>query len=271
MSTDVSICRDVFSIYTAGHRLRAEFIRPRVNATKSARPALVFLHEGLGSIGQWRDFPEKLCAATGCQALVYDRRGHGGSDPLTEPRKPDYLHEEALISLPAILEQCGLEKHVLIGHSDGGSIALIFAGAYPQRVTGIVTEAAHVFVEDITVEGIKRAVETYETTDLKKRLTRFHGHNTELMFRGWADIWLSPDFRDWNIEEYPPDITCPLLVIQGKDDEYGTPAQVEAIVGKAGGPSRRMLIDDCGHVPHLQARDRVFSEMVNFISGLVQD
>jgi pimeloyl-ACP methyl ester carboxylesterase len=267
----VMICRDTISIYAARHRLCAEFIRPYDSVTKSARPALVFLHEGLGSIGQWRDFPEKLCAATGCPVLVYDRWGHGGSDPLTEPRKPDYLHDEALISLPEILEQCGLEKPVLIGHSDGGSIALIFAGAYPQRVTGIVTEAAHVFVEDVTVEGIKRAVETYETTDLKERLARFHGHHTESIFRGWADIWLSPGFRDWNIEEYLPDIACPLLVIQGKDDEYGTPAQVEAIVCKVRGPSRSMLIDDCGHVPHLQARERVFSEMVNFISGLVQD
>lgn len=232
---------------------------------------LVFLHEGLGSIGQWRDFPEKVCAATGCRALVYDRWGHGGSDPLTEPRKPGYLHDEALISLSEVLAQCEIEKPVLVGHSDGGSIALIFAGACPQKVAGVITEAAHVFVEDITVEGIKRVVDTYETTELKERLARFHGHNTGLMFRGWSDIWLSPDFRDWNIEKYLPGITCPLLIIQGKDDEYGTPAQVEAIAGKAAGTSRRVLIDGCGHIPHLQARERVLSEMVNFISGLVQD
>jgi pimeloyl-ACP methyl ester carboxylesterase len=263
----VMICCDTISLYAAGHRLCAEFIRPHESLTKSAAPVLVFLHEGLGSIGQWRDFPEKVCTATGCMALVYDRWGHGGSDPLTEPRKPDYLHDEALISLPEILDQCGLEKPVLIGHSDGGSIALIFAGARPQRVSGVITEAAHVFVEDVTVEGIKRAVLTYETTDLKERLARFHGHNTESMFRGWADIWLSPELRDWNIEKYLPDIACPLLVIQGKDDEYGTPAQVEAIAGKVAGPSKPVLIDGCGHIPHLQARERVFSEMVNFISG----
>jgi len=127
-----------------------------------------------------------------------------------------------------------------------------------------------VFVEDITVEGIKRAVETYETTDLKERLSRFHGHHTESMFRGWADIWLSPDFRDWNIEAYLPGIKCPLLVIQGKDDEYGTPGQVEAIIRKTGGPSRSLLIDACGHIPHLQAREKVLSEMVNYIFWLVQ-
>jgi pimeloyl-ACP methyl ester carboxylesterase len=258
------------SLYASGHRLYAEYIRPRDRGTTSGSPALVFLHEGLGSIVQWRDFPEKVCAATGIPALVYDRWGHGGSDPLTEPRKPAYLQDEALTSLPEVLEQCGIEKPVLIGHSDGGSIALIFAGAWAQRVAAIITEAAHVFVEDITVEGIKRAVETYETTDLKERLSRFHGHHTESMFRGWADIWLSPDFRDWNIEKYLPGITCPLLVIQGKEDEYGTPAQVQAIIGKAGGPSKSLLIDACGHIPHLQAREKVLTEMVNFIL-LVQE
>jgi len=265
-----TIDRETVSIYAAGHRLCAELIRPHDNPAKSVGPALVFLHEGLGSIGQWRDFPEKICAATGCTALVYDRWGHGGADPLMEPRKPGYLHDEALISLPEILDQYGLEKPILIGHSDGGSIALIFAGACPQRISGVITEAAHVFVENLTVEGIKRAVETYETTDLKERLARFHGHHTESTFRGWSDIWLSPEFRDWNIEEYLPGITCPLLVIQGKDDEYGTPAHVEAIVGKVAGPSRSVLIDGCGHIPHLQAGERVISEMVNFISGLVQ-
>jgi pimeloyl-ACP methyl ester carboxylesterase len=232
---------------------------------------LVFLHEGLGSIGQWRDFPEKICAATGCPALVYDRWGYGGSDPLTEPRKPDYLHDEALLSLPEVLEQCAIDKPIFIGHSDGGSIAIIYAGTYPQKVAGIITEAAHVFVEDVTVEGIKRAVEVYESTDLKTRLARFHGSNTALMFRGWADIWLSPEFWDWNIESYLPNIACPLLAIQGKEDEYGTPAQVEAIVGRVMGPVRRLMVDNCGHIPHVQAREKVFIEMVNFISVIIKE
>jgi pimeloyl-ACP methyl ester carboxylesterase len=264
----LSITRDRFDIHAAKHRLSAEFIRPR--AKTDNRPVLVFLHEGLGSIGQWRDFPEKICARTGCPALVYDRWGYGGSDPLTQPRKPDYLHDEALLSLPEVLNQCAIEKPILIGHSDGGSIAIIYAGTYPQKVSGIITEAAHVFVEDVTVEGIKRAVEVYESTDLKKRLAKFHENNTELMFRGWADIWLSPEFRDWNIETYLPNITCPLLAIQGKDDEYGTSAQVEAIVGKVTGPARASMIDNCGHIPHIQTMEKVFSEMVSFIREITR-
>ena len=265
----MSITRERFSIHAARHRLSAELISPR--AKRDNGPVLVFLHEGLGSIGQWRNFPETICARTGCPALVYDRWGYGGSDPLTEPRKPDYLHDEALLSLPEVLNQCAIEKPVLIGHSDGGSIAIIYAGTYPQKVAGIITEAAHVFVEDVTVEGIRRAVEVYESTDLKKRLAKFHDNNTELMFRGWADIWLSPEFRNWNIEEYLPHITCPLLAIQGKDDEYGTPAQVEAIVGNVTGLARASMIDNCGHIPHIQAREKVFAEMVNFISAIIKE
>jgi pimeloyl-ACP methyl ester carboxylesterase len=262
----LSVTRDRFNIYAAKHRLTAEFISPR-NKT-SNRPTLVFLHEGLGSIGQWRDFPERICVATGCPALVYDRWGYGRSDPLTESRRPDYLHDEALLSLPEVLKECAIDKPILIGHSDGGSIAIIYAGTYTQKVAGIITEAAHVFVEDVTVEGIKRAVEIYESTDLKMRLARFHGSNTGLMFRGWADIWLSPEFRDWNIEHYLPNISCPVLAIQGKEDEYGTAAQVEAIVSKVAEPVRRLMIDNCGHIPHVQAVEEVFAEMVNFISAL---
>jgi pimeloyl-ACP methyl ester carboxylesterase len=262
----LSTKRDRFDIFAATHRLSADFIRPRDKRDNG--PVLVFLHEGLGSIGQWRNFPDKICARTGLSALVYDRWGYGGSDPLTQPRKPDYLHAEALVSLPEVLHQCDIDKPILIGHSDGGSIAIIYAGTYPQNVSGIITEAAHVFVEDVTVEGIKSAVEVYESTDLKKRLAKFHYNNTELMFRGWSDIWLSPEFRNWNIEEYLPQITCPFLAIQGKDDEYGTSAQVESIVDKVTGSARGSMIDNCGHIPHIQAMEKVFSEMVSFIRQL---
>jgi pimeloyl-ACP methyl ester carboxylesterase len=265
----LSNTKNSFDIYSVRHRLSAQFIRPKAGADN--RPVLVFLHEGLGSIGQWRDFPEKLCEATGCAALVYDRWGHGGSDPLTESRTPGYLHHEALLSLPEVLSQCAIDKPIFIGHSDGGSIAIIYAGTYPQKVAGIITMAAHVFVEDVTVEGIRRARAIYESTDLNTRLAKFHGSNTELMFRGWADIWLSPAFRDWNIENYLPNLTCPLLALQGRDDEYGTPAQVEAIVGKAAGPARGSMIANCGHIPHIQAREKVFAEMVNFISTIIEE
>jgi pimeloyl-ACP methyl ester carboxylesterase len=264
----LSTTRDRFDIHALKHRLCAEYIKPL--AETGNRPVLVFLHEGLGSIGQWRDVPEKLCEATGCPALVYDRWGHGGSDPLTEPRRPAYLHDEALLILPQVLERCAIDKPLFIGHSDGGSIAIIYGGTYPQKVAGIITEAAHVFVEHVTVEGIKRAIEVYENMDLGTRLAKFHGSNTDLMFRGWAEIWLSPEFRDWNIESYLPYITCPLLAIQGKDDEYGTPAQVESIAGNVMGPARGSMIDNCGHIPHIQASEKVFAEMLNFISAIIK-
>jgi pimeloyl-ACP methyl ester carboxylesterase len=257
-----------FDIYAGKHRLAAELMTPRDKRDNGH--VLVFLHEGLGSIGQWRDFPEKISTTTGCPTLVYDRWGHGGSDPLTQPRRPDYLHDEAVITLPEVLKRCDIRKPIVIGHSDGASIAIIYAGTYPQKVAGIITEAAHVFVEDVTVEGIKHAVEVYESTDLKKRLTKFHGNNTELMFRGWANIWLSQEFRNWSIEEYLPHITCPFLAIQGKDDEYGTSAQVESIVSKVIGPVKGLMLDRCGHIPHIQATERVFLKMAAFISTIVE-
>lgn len=229
----MSTTRDRFDIYATKHRLSAEFIRPR--AKTDNRPVLVFLHEGLGSIGQWRDFPEKICARTGCPALVYDRWGYGGADLLTQPRKPDYLHDEALLSLPEVLNQCAIDKPILIGHSDGGSIATIYAGTYPQKVSGIITEAAHVFVEDVTVEGIKRAVEVYESAHLKKRLAKFHDNNTELMFRGWADIWLSPEFRDWNIERYFPISPALFLPFRARMTSMARPLRLNPLQARSWG------------------------------------
>ncbi|HUH66744.1 MAG TPA: alpha/beta hydrolase [Syntrophales bacterium] len=275
MRTDVrgpqsgpSIVRKTFDLYAAGHRLSALSLTPAETAADS--PVLVFLHEGLGSVGQWRDFPDAVCASTCHPVLVYERWGYGNSDPLNAPRTPRYLHDEAFISLPEVLKQCKIENPVFVGHSDGGSIALIYAGRNPGRTRGIITEAAHVFVEDATLEGIKRAVEVYETTDLKERLAKFHGSNTDSMFRGWADTWLSPAFRNWNIEEYLPAITCPVLAIQGKDDEYGTPAQVAAIASQVSGPAVGCMIDNCGHIPHIQAGEKVLEEMVNFIHSLMK-
>ncbi len=228
----------------------------------------MFLHEGLGSIGQWKDFPETLSCMCRLPGLVYDRWGHGGSEALTEKRTPEYLHHEAFASLPDVLETCGIARAVLIGHSDGGSISLMFAAIHPENVLAVITEAAHVFVEDITVAGIREAVSAYEKTDLKLRLEKYHGPNTEAVFRGWSDTWLSPEFRNWNIEEYLPGVKCPLLAIQGQDDEYGSPAQVEAIVAQTTGASRGLMVPNCGHVPHVQAKQRVLAEMSSFISGI---
>ena len=261
-----SVSRQRFDIQAAGRRLRAE----RIKLPDAAGPTLVFLHEGLGSIDQWKDFPAQLCLACGLPGLVYERWGFGNSEPLTGPRRLDYLHYEALDSLPAVLECCGItEPPILIGHSDGGTIALLFAAAFPDRPRAIITEASHVLVEAITLAGIRIARQLYETTDWPQQLARYHGPNTDAVFRGWCDTWLRPEFRDWNIVAELKRITCPALIIQGEDDEYGTPAQVEAIAANVSGPVETRLLPHCAHVPHHQARERVLAEMQRFIATMV--
>lgn len=252
-----------FHITASGRRLKACRI-----GDLGAGTTLVFLHEGLGSIAQWRDFPEALCRTVGITGLIYDRLGYGGSDPLPEKRRIEYLHEEAFNSLPEVLQRCGIRKAFLVGHSDGGSIALLFAAVHPEMTAGVITEAAHVFVEDVTIAGIEEAVRAYEKGGLKEKLARYHGENTGAAFWGWADTWLCAEFRNWNLEEYLPLIMAPILAIQGRDDPYGTPAQVEAITSQSGGPSKGLIISNCGHIPHIEARQEVLSAMADFISGL---
>jgi pimeloyl-ACP methyl ester carboxylesterase len=258
------------NIHDGRYRLPVEIIEPTVRSTDSVGFTLVFLHEGLGSITQWRDYPLAVSRAAHLQAVVYERGGYGNADPLDGPRSVRYIHEEALQSLPEVLRQLQIDDAILIGHSDGGSIALIFAAVWPEKIRGIITEAAHVFVEEATLAGIREAVRIYTSTDLPDRLSKYHGSNTEAAFRGWSDTWLSPAFRDWNIEEYLPGVRCPVLAIQGFDDEYGTPAQVEAIVNGVSGPATPLILKDCGHVPHHQARERVLAEMTRFILDLTR-
>ncbi len=268
MNREHTISKRSFYLTAGGHRLRTEYLEPATGSPDIRRPTLVFLHEGLGSIGQWRDVPLLVSGQTGLPALVYDRWGHGGSEPLDRPREVRYLHDEALTSLPEILKQLDTEKAILIGHSDGGSIALIFASVYPEKAVGVITEAAHVFVEERTLTGLREALRIFETTNLRDRLSHYHGDKTETLFRGWADIWLSASFRRWNIEEYLPGIRSPLLAIQGEKDEYGSTAQVDAIVRQVSGPATGLIIPGCGHIPHHQARERVLSEMIRFITSL---
>lgn len=262
--------RRKFDLHDGHHRLPVECIEPFPLLTDIPGPTLIFLHEGLGSIAQWRDFPFAVSLATHLPAVIYERWGYGNADPLDRPRSARYLHEEALQSLPEVLQQLQVNDAILIGHSDGGSMALIFAATWPEKVRGMITEAAHVFVEDVTTAGIREAVSIYTSTDLPQRLFKYHGANTDRAFRGWSDVWLSPAFRDWNIEEYLPGVRCPILVIQGRDDEYGTPAQVEAIVGGVSGPAEPLIIPGCGHIPHHQARERVLAEMTRFILNLMK-
>ena len=232
------------------------------------RPWLVFLHEGLGCTAMWGDFPQRLCAATGCRGLLYDRRGHGRSAPLDGARSLHYLHAAALHELPAMLAALlPGEPYCLVGHSDGGSIALIHAAERPALLRGVIAEAAHVFVEPVTLEGIRRAESAHAAGKLHG-LARYHGAQADALFHAWAQTWLSPWFRHWSIEYLLPAIRCPLLVLQGRDDQYGTPAQVEAIAGQAGGRTSATLLDGCGHTPHREAAAAVLELMGEFIAGV---
>jgi len=237
--------------------------------SNQGRPWLVFLHEGLGSVGQWRDFPAAICGETGLPGLVYDRWGYGNSEACEEKGNGGYLHQEARESLPQVLKHFGVDRAIFIGHSDGGSIALIFGAMSPERTAGIITEAAHVFVEEVTLAGIRTAVTAYEETDLPARLARYHGDRTDQVFRRWSETWLAPAFREWNIEELLPRISCPVLAIQGEEDPYGTPDQVQSIVRRVSGSVEGFLIPRCGHIPHHQARDEVAAAMKRFVNNII--
>jgi pimeloyl-ACP methyl ester carboxylesterase len=251
-------------VEAGGHRLEYFRAAPRT----AGRPDLVFLHEGLGSARLWRDFPARLGAATGCGALVYSRYGYGASDVLAERRDVGYMHDEATGALPALLATLGVAQPILVGHSDGASIALIHAatrnGTPRWPVTALILEAPHVFVEDLTIAGIEDTRTAWRTTDLPARLGRHHA-NGEATFRGWNDIWLDARFRAWNIEEFLPGVTAPVLAIQGEDDEYGTTAQVEAIAAQAGGTVETLLLPACRHSPHRDQPDAVLAAMAEFV------
>ncbi len=230
-------------------------------------PTLVFLHEGLGCIGMWKDFPAALSAATGCQALVYDRFGHGKSSAEKVGRDLSFFNREAHEVLPALFAACGVTDAILIGHSDGGTIALLYAGCMPLR--GVITEAAHVFVEQESLDGVAAAKQTWQDEGFRIRLARYHGDLTASMFGAWSKMWEASWFRNWNIEAALPSIRCPLLVIQGAEDEYGTQAQVQAIVRGVSGQVDRMIVPHCGHAPHIQARQVVLERMSRFIRSLL--
>ena len=249
-----------------GHRLEYHFLRPD-GAPRAGRATLVFLHEGLGSVAMWKDFPERVSRVTGCPTAVYSRYGYGKSDRLAEARTVDYMHREALDVLPELLDALSIRNPILIGHSDGASIALIHAGAGNRPVRGLVLLAPHVFVEDITVESIAGAKVAFENTDLPAKLARYHD-DVESTFRGWNDIWLHPDFRRWNIEEYLPGVTCPVLLIQGLDDQYGTAAQVTAIASRVNGPVETLMLPNCAHSPHVDQKQATVTKIAHFVDRL---
>lgn len=251
-------------IMAGGHRLEIE----QIAGVHGDAPTLIFLHEGLGSVALWRDFPAKLAAATGAPALIYSRYGYGKSDPLVGERGVDYMHVEALETLHDLRRQLGLDDVVLVGHSDGASIALIHAGAGRWPVRGLILEAPHVFVEDVTVASIAEAKTVFATTDMAKRLGRYHA-DPEGAFWGWNKIWLDPDFRRWNIADYLPAVHCPVLAIQGADDEYGTPAQLDAIGRGVAGPFERRVLPHCKHSPHRDQEAATLAAMTEWWHSIV--
>ncbi|HEX5461477.1 MAG TPA: alpha/beta hydrolase [Steroidobacteraceae bacterium] len=238
----------------------------RIEPASAADRTIILLHEGLGSVGMWKDFPVSLAAATKCAVVSYSRRGYGRSDPLDAPRSMRYMHDEALIVLPELLDELGIAEPVLFGHSDGASIALIHAGGSSRPVAGIVAMAPHVMVEEISVASIAEARNSYRATDLRTRLARYH-RDVDGAFWGWNDVWLSRKFRAWSIEEYLPRITCPILAIQGEDDEYGTMEQVERIARSVPG-TRVVKLRTCGHSPHRDQPAIVLDEAASWIGGL---
>ena len=239
-----------------------------IGALGAESPVLVFLHEGLGCAALWRDFPDQLCAATGCAGFIYSRFGYGGSDPCVLPRPLDYMEREAADILPQILAHFGIRRFILVGHSDGASIALIYAGLRAEISPGsLIVMAPHVFCEDVSIQGIETAKHAYELGDLKSKLKKFHGINTECAFRGWNEAWLNPAFRDWNIESFLPEIVVPILAIQGLDDAYGTLAQIDAIERSVSGIFQKQILENCGHNPWLEKRSEVLARASEFIKS----
>jgi pimeloyl-ACP methyl ester carboxylesterase len=245
-----------------GRRIEYGFVQPAVTGGRD----LVMLHEGLGSASMWRDFPERLARATGCRTLVYSRYGYGRSSPLEAPRRVDYMHEEARQWLPAILERLDIRRPMLFGHSDGASIALIYAASDASEVAGIVALAPHIKVEDLTMRNIAAAKEAYLHTDLPVRLSRHHV-DADSAFWGWNRIWLDPAFRDWNIEALLPSIRCPILAIQGEEDEYGTMEQIAGIA-RAVPHSKLLTLAACRHSPHRDQPEAVLAAAAEFNASI---
>jgi pimeloyl-ACP methyl ester carboxylesterase len=258
--------RTPLSIRLPEGRLEAVRIAPR-----EVRPGVspvVFLHDGLGCISLWRDLPDRLCAALGREGVIYDRLGYGRSDPWPEAPGHTFLEVEARRRLPEVLRQAGIDRPVLFGHSDGATIALLFAAFFPEVPAAVVSVAAHVFIEDVTLAGISGTAAAWRTSDLPARLARHHGEKTEAVFRSWAETWHDPAFRDFSAVETIRAIRCPVLVIQGEKDEYATRAQVDAIASSVSGPVRSLLLPGLGHFPHREDPGGVLAETARFLEEL---
>lgn len=235
------------------------------------KPIIVFLHEGLGCMKQWKDFPENLCRITGSRGLMYDRKGYGESEKIREPRENDFLYQEAASALPDLLGKLGIAEPVMFfGHSDGGTISLIFAALFPEKTAAVVAEASHIFIEPITLRGIKQAVFAYKNNGLKEKLEKYHGDKTDSMFYSWANVWTSEETAGWSIELILPEIKAPVMAIQGEDDNYGTTLQSETISAGLRGNSRMLHLPDCGHTPHHEQRETVLNNTASFLTSQLE-
>lgn len=233
--------------------------------TPAQDPVIVLLHEGLGSVSQWGDFPAALAEATGCRVFVYSRPGYGKSGPVAGPYDRNYLSREATAVLPAVLATAGINRPILFGHSDGATIALLHAAAFPDAVRAIIIEAPHVFVEDVTIAGLTSIAAAARETSLIERLGRYHADPAGVFWR-WNDIWLDPGFRDWTITTEIRAIRCPVLAIQGEGDEYATLGQIDAIADAVPGPVEQLILADCRHTPHRDQRSAILNATARFIA-----
>lgn len=247
----------------------AQLETARLPGAHDGAPTVVFLHEGLGSLSIWRDFPARLAAATGYGALVYSRYGYGRSTVCEKGFELDYMHHEALETLPALLNHFGIESPILYGHSDGASIALIHAGGSGRPVRAVIVEAPHVFVEPESYSGLAMALDAFEKGGLRESLARHHT-DAERTFRAWNNVWRGDAFRTWNLEEFLPTITAPVLMIQGAEDAYGTLAQLDAIEAGVSGDCRRLVLENCGHSPHREQPGTVLLQCAGFLRGVLQ-
>jgi pimeloyl-ACP methyl ester carboxylesterase len=234
-------------------------------------PTIVTLHEGLGCVALWRDFPAELAAVTGCGVFAYSRAGYGQSDPIDLPRPLDYMEREARFSLPAALEAIGYQRGILLGHSDGASIAAIYAGErYDDRVKGLVLIAPHVFTEEPGLASIAEARRAYEKGDLRAKLARYHA-DVDSAFCGWNGAWLDPGFKAWNIEEFVGRWRVPALLIQGAEDQYGTLKQIRAIEARSPAPVESLILDACRHSPHVERPQATLHAIAGFCTTLTKE
>lgn len=254
----ISIKVEQVSVLNKSLRVQHLVVNPISN-----QPTLVFLHEGLGCVELWKDVPQKIVEATGLNAIVFDRQGYGQSDAMDLPRPLDYLEREGEIFLPALLEVLNIKNPILIGHSDGGTIALVYAAKHPAKA--VIAAAAHVLVEPITLEGIRTVVEEYKPLNMEQKLQRYHGEKADTLFWAWADTWLHPEFEAWNVTAVLSDIACPVLGLQGREDEYATDEHLWMITEGIGTHAKGILLDDCAHMPHVQAKEAFLKAVIAFI------